>query len=262
MPASDFVADMYLLSVSNHCNGMVNFFNDFISNASTTDLYPIGSIQSKAFTDGSIRSCVENIFKYYYFILNEQIFPKIENDNDIDFSSFKKNFSNAVYERIDESEIHREFLYQNWDGEDNDISVFEDDMLDGDKAIPQFYKAILSYYDSEGFAKTLIHPGINIIRPHLQSSDLITLKKPTSKIEYGMTYFFTIILKQLACLPSEPDPYEIWEDMKKYSPNIPFKEDIFPKQFNSQYFDQLFNLMVDQTYQGTKTMQEVSETIL
>ena len=54
---------------------------------------------------------------------------------------------------------------------------------------------------------------------------------------------------------------EVWEDMKKYSPNIPYK-DYFPKQFNPQYFDQFFNLMVDLTYQGTYTIQATGETIL
>ena len=227
MPASEFIADIYSRAVSNHYNGMIDFFNDFMSNASTTDSSPVGSIGIGAFTKMSLRKCTEHIFKYYYFIINEYIFPKIQNDNDIDFLSFKKNFSNAVYERIDEVKIFREFLYQNWDIEDNDISDFEDDMIDDDKATPQFYKEILPYYHSENIG-SLLKPALNIVRPYLQSSDLITLKQPSSTIEYGMIYFFTEMSMTLHCLPSEPDPYEVWEDVKKYSPNIPYKE-YFPK---------------------------------
>ena len=91
-----------------NCPGFfgIDFFSDFTSNASTTDSSPVGSIGSRAFTEGSLEKCAEHIFKYYYFIINEYIFPKIQNDNDIDFLSFKKNFSNAVYEKIDEVIIY------------------------------------------------------------------------------------------------------------------------------------------------------------
>jgi|TARA_Y100000310_G_C20572872_1_gene758942 hypothetical protein len=258
LPASEFFADIYTMSVENHFNGMIDFFNDFMSNASTIESEPIGSVGSIAFTKMAVEKCVQEIFKYYYFIFNEYIFPKIQNYYEIDYTLFKTNFSIGVYERIDGSNNFREFLYENWDLEDADFSVYEDDMLDDDKSIPQFYKEILPYYNSEKIGSLA---ELKIVRPYIQSSDLITIKQPNSIIENGMIYFFSTVLLQLHSLPNEPDPHEYWEDMKKYSPNIPYKE-YFPKQFNSHYFDQLFNLMVDQTYTQTFSIQATGETTL
>jgi len=257
VPVSEFFADIYTLAVEKHFNGMINFFNEFMSNASTIDSEPIGSVGSMAFTKGSVDKCVEEIFKYYYFIFNEYIFPKIKNDYEIDYQNFKTKFSAGVYERIDGTNNFRDFLYQNWDIEDNNIADFEDEMLDEDRSIPQFFKEIKHYYNSEKIG-SLLKPALKIIKPYIQTSDLITMKKPGSIIENGMVCFFSTVFWQLHCLPKEPDPYEMWEDMKKTSPNIPFKE-YFPKQFNSHYFDQLFNLMVDNTYTQTFSIQAAGE---
>ena len=260
VPVSEFFADIYTMAVENHFNGMINFFNDFMSKASTIDSEPIGSVGSMAFTKGSVNKCVEEIFQYYYFITNEYVFQKIKNNYEIDYPNFKTKFSAGVYERIDGTNNFRDFLYQNWDLEDNDISDFEDDMLDEDKSIPQFYKEITPYYNSNKIGP-LLKPALTIIKPYIRSSDLITIKKPDSIIENGMVYFFSSVCWQLHCLPDEPDPYEMWEDMKKSSPNIPFKE-YFPKQNNSEFFDQLFNLMVDNTFTQTYSIKTAAETTI
>tara|TARA_B100000315_G_C14476753_1_gene540999 strand:- start:100 stop:882 length:783 start_codon:yes stop_codon:yes gene_type:complete len=242
-PASEFLADVYMESVSRHFNGMVEFFNDFISNVSVISDFSPGSKEAVVWTRGSIDSCVEEIFKYYYFIFNELIFSRIKNDSEINYSTFKQSFSNKVYEKIDSSENFREKLYQNWDIEDNNISDFEGDMLDEDKITPQFYKEILPYYHKESIGSALI-PAISLLTPYIESSNTINLISNDKTIVNGIIYFFSAVCFQLNCLPSTPDSYPEYY-----------------KQHNAHIFDRLLNVMIDQTYNPTMVIKETERML-
>ena len=244
-PASLFLCDIYTHSVNKHYNGMTGFFNEFITDYSIMDSQdnPPGSTAARAFNMTGIHKVVEEIFKYYYFLFNELIFSIIKNDSEINYLNFNQSFSNAVYEALDSSETFREFLYQNWDIDDNDVSDFEDDMLDEDKDIPQFYKEILPYYHEESIGTALI-PAISLLNPYIESSNTINLISTDKKIINGIIYFFSTVFFQLHCLPSTPDSY-------------PY----YAKQHNSVLFDRLLNLMIDQTYNQTMVIKETAKIL-
>jgi len=117
-------------------------------------------------------------------------------------------------------------------------------MLEDDRAAPQFYKEILPYYHSEKIS-SLVQPVLTIILPYIKVSDLITVLQPIQRVENGIINFFSVVFWQLHSLPSTPNSYHEIE-----------------KQNNSHYFDRLFNLMVDQTYIGTFSIQKAGEKLI
>ena len=75
------------------------------------------------------------------------------------------------------------------------------------------------------------------------------LRKIADKtIENGIIYFFAYIFMRLRCLPSNP--------------RRPVTEEENNIQFNSHYFDELFNIMVDNTYTQTTSIITTSEITL
>tara|TARA_B100000315_G_C14527089_1_gene564360 strand:- start:158 stop:943 length:786 start_codon:yes stop_codon:yes gene_type:complete len=245
VPVSKFCADIYMMSAEEHYANLVPFFNNFMDTSSVTskDLYPF-------MTRISIEDCIKQIFCYYYYIFNHYIFSKIKNTSDIDYPLFKNNYSKEVYKQIYSEKMLKEFLYDK-----EQIDVYSDDMIGEDRSNPQFYKNIIGYFrhvpenrNENIKSGYLIEEPIRIITSYLESSHIFTHKIADKTIENGIIYFFAYIFMRLRCLPSNP--------------RRPVTEEENNIQFNSHYFDELFNIMVDNTYTQTTSIITTSEITL
>ena len=238
-PSFRFFVNLYTFGVENHINAMVPFVNNFIQNRSIIETEPAGSPGSMAFTRTMTEEVLQDIFRYYYFLFNEYVFPKIKNHTDIDYKLFKERFSKELDEGLNSTTNYKSFLY------DSDLlKLMHSDMLDEDKSIPQFYKEILIYYYPEKIGPLLKEPMI-ILTPYIQSSDLINSRPPNTKInEDGLLYFFARVFSTLKCLPRN---YEYMNE--EY------------EQFNSDLFDELLKLMIDNTYNSLTIQTAVNQAL-
>jgi hypothetical protein len=245
MPASKFFADIYTLSAGNHIDGMIPFFNQFMSNYST---FNTGSVSGNmVFARGSIDNIIEEIFKYYYYLFNQYVFSEVKKDNDINYKLFKNNFSIEVSNQLNSTNNYKDFLYENRGTDIEDlIDAYLDDIIEEDKSDPQFYKEILDYYDQDILEKkVLLKDPARILSHYISSSDLILNRPPEITVnENNILLFFSKVFFQLKCLPED---YECFG--KTYH------------QENSSNFNEVLNLMIDNTYNSFTIQTAVRQAL-